>query len=228
MRLGGRWDDKGVFLFYLDLMTDLFQMVVYLCFFVLICTYYGLPLHIMRDLYLTIRSFRTRVADFIRYRRITHNMQERFPDATEEELERSDRVCIICRENMTSAKKLACGHMFHFHCLRSWLERQQTCPTCRAPIEAPDAPTAANAANLAANLANLANLNLDYTSLSGTLSSQLANLGNLASLDLGDTSLSGTLSSELGKLGNLAYLGLGLPALSGTLSSQLANLVNVA
>lgn len=26
-------------------------------------------------------------------------------------------------------KKLPCGHVFHFHCLRSWLERQQSCPT---------------------------------------------------------------------------------------------------
>ena len=39
----------------LELLTDLFHMLVYLAFFVLICTYYGLPLHIMRDLYLTIR-----------------------------------------------------------------------------------------------------------------------------------------------------------------------------
>ena len=29
-----------------------------------------------------IRSFRQRVADFVRYRRITHNMEHRFPDAT--------------------------------------------------------------------------------------------------------------------------------------------------
>ena len=43
LRLGGRWDDKGVFLFYLELITDLFHMVVYLAFFLLICTYYGLP-----------------------------------------------------------------------------------------------------------------------------------------------------------------------------------------
>ena len=55
-------------------------------------------------------------------------MQTAFPDATEEELDAADRICIICREPMTSAKKLRCGHMFHFHCLRSWLERQQTCP----------------------------------------------------------------------------------------------------
>lgn len=30
----------------------------------------------MRDLYATIRNFRTRVADFIRYRRVTTNMNE--------------------------------------------------------------------------------------------------------------------------------------------------------
>ena len=42
MRLGGRWDDKGVYLFYLELITDLFHMLVYLAFFILICTYYGL------------------------------------------------------------------------------------------------------------------------------------------------------------------------------------------
>ena len=37
MRLGGRWDEKGVYLFYLELVTDLFHMLVYLAFFVLIC-----------------------------------------------------------------------------------------------------------------------------------------------------------------------------------------------
>jgi len=93
-------------------------------------------------------------------------MNERYPNATNEELERlSDRTCIICREEMVAVnnnannnndddaepqrnnnedrprqgnnnnnlgdvpKKLPCGHIFHFHCLRSWLERQQSCPT---------------------------------------------------------------------------------------------------
>jgi E3 ubiquitin-protein ligase synoviolin len=31
-------------------------------------------------------------------------------------------------------KKLPCGHIFHFYCLRSWLERQQSCPTCRRSV----------------------------------------------------------------------------------------------
>lgn len=39
---------------------------------------------------------------------------------------------------MVTAKKLICGHLFHMHCLRSWLERQHTCPTCRALVVPPE------------------------------------------------------------------------------------------
>ncbi|KAF3685381.1 ERAD-associated E3 ubiquitin-protein ligase HRD1B [Capsicum annuum] len=95
---------------------------------------YGVPLHLIRELYETFRNFKIRVADYVRYRKITSNMNDRFPDATPEELNASDATCIICREEMTTAKKLICGHLFHVHCLRSWLERQHTCPTCRALV----------------------------------------------------------------------------------------------
>lgn len=32
------------------------------------------------------------------------------------------------------AKKLPCNHIFHVSCLRSWFQRQQTCPTCRLNV----------------------------------------------------------------------------------------------
>lgn len=51
-------------------------------------SYYGLPLHLVRDLYDTFRTFKQRVADFMRYRRLTSNMNDRFVDATPEELSR--------------------------------------------------------------------------------------------------------------------------------------------
>lgn len=35
---------------------------------------------------------------------------------------------------INSSKKLPCGHIFHTVCLRSWFQRQQTCPTCRLNI----------------------------------------------------------------------------------------------
>ncbi|KAL7269778.1 E3 ubiquitin-protein ligase hrd1, partial [Rhizina undulata] len=147
----GGWEEKGTWVFYLELITDLLKLLSYLAFFSIVLKYYGLPLHIIRDLYLTLRSFITRIRDFIRYRRATAHMNSRYPDATAEEVGR-EGVCVICREDMrawtpeaerqvpgtqdqrTRPKKLPCGHVLHFACLRSWLERQQRCPTCRRPV----------------------------------------------------------------------------------------------
>ncbi|XP_058085612.1 ERAD-associated E3 ubiquitin-protein ligase HRD1A-like isoform X2 [Magnolia sinica] len=144
MLMEGQWERKAVYTFYLELVRDLLHLSMYLCFFLLIFVYYGLPLNLIREIYETFRNFKVRVADYIRYRKITSNMNERFPDATSEELDAGDATCIICREEMIKAKKLLCGHLFHVHCLRSWLERQHTCPTCRALVVPPEnglAPT---------------------------------------------------------------------------------------
>lgn len=68
-------------------------------------------------------------------RRAIHNMNTLYPDVTPEELQNLDNVCIICREEMvTASKKLPCNHIFHTSCLRSWFQRQQTCPTCRMDV----------------------------------------------------------------------------------------------
>ncbi|RHZ61139.1 E3 ubiquitin-protein ligase HRD1 [Aspergillus thermomutatus] len=156
------WEEKGRWIFYLDLLTDFFKLTVYLSFFAILFMFYGLPIHILRDVVVTIRSFGRRIMDFVRYRNATRDMNERYPDATPEEVARED-VCIICREEMAHwqepagageggaapaqprtpiperlrPKKLPCGHILHFSCLRSWLERQQNCPTCRRPVTAP-------------------------------------------------------------------------------------------
>eukprot|EP01135_Chromosphaera_perkinsii_P011709 Nk52_evm32s2474 gene=Nk52_evmTU32s2474 len=139
------WDNKSMYLFYLELVVDFLKLSVYMSFFTIILKFYGLPLHIVRDLYVTFKSFLKRVNDMIQYRRATANMNERYPDATAEELTAADNTCIICREDMVVAKKLPCGHVFHLHCLRSWLERQQTCPTCRSPVLQSNATAAAAA-----------------------------------------------------------------------------------
>lgn len=138
MLMEGQWEKKPIYTFYLEFVRDLLHLSMYLCFFLVIFMNYGVPLHLIRELYETLRNFKIRVADYIRYRKITSNMNDRFPDATAEEIDVSDATCIICREEMTTAKKLLCGHLFHVHCLRSWLERQHTCPTCRALVVPPE------------------------------------------------------------------------------------------
>ncbi|KAL9044805.1 MAG: hypothetical protein Q9214_002084 [Letrouitia sp. 1 TL-2023] len=152
------WEEKGKFIFYLDLMTaapDFLKLVLYLTFFCVLCVFYGMPIHIIRDVALTIRSFVKRVRDFIKYRQATDDMNSRYPDAPAQEI---DGDCIICREELRPwqtdpaptdrtdrqalptvderlrPKKLPCGHILHLGCLRSWLLRQQMCPTCRRPV----------------------------------------------------------------------------------------------
>ncbi|RKP38596.1 hypothetical protein BJ085DRAFT_12473, partial [Dimargaris cristalligena] len=147
------WEGKSMYIFFVELVADFGQLMLYLAFFGLITSYYGLPFHIIFNIYATLRSFINKCRDLIRYRRATRNMNERYPTVSADELaELRDPTCIICREEMTASptanmtnppdpssqaeipKRLPCGHIFHFNCLRSWLERQQTCPTCRRTV----------------------------------------------------------------------------------------------
>lgn len=136
------FEQRSTVLFYLDFFVDLFKLLIYTGFFIVVMSYYGLPIHIIRDLYVTILSFTKRVKDMIKYHQIMSSLQTRYPDVTAEELEAcNDPTCIICREEMvTEVKRLPCGHFFHFKCLKSWLERQQVCPTCRKSVLDAPAP----------------------------------------------------------------------------------------
>ncbi|XP_067134577.1 E3 ubiquitin-protein ligase RNF128-like [Centruroides vittatus] len=43
-------------------------------------------------------------------------------------------ICAICREQFKerdNIRQLPCEHIFHPDCLRPWLQRRRTCPTCR-------------------------------------------------------------------------------------------------
>lgn len=143
LRRENPWENKSMYIFYIDLIREFFVLVCYIVFFAVIVHRYGLPLHLIRDLYVTFRSFIQHCRDLIHYKKATRNMNERYPNATAEDLTESDNICIICREEMTIQadnnssdvpKKLRCGHIFHLRCLKSWLERQQSCPTCRCSL----------------------------------------------------------------------------------------------
>ena len=43
----GRWEQKGIYVFYLQLLTDLLHLFVYLVFFTITFANYGLPLHLV-------------------------------------------------------------------------------------------------------------------------------------------------------------------------------------
>lgn len=135
MRTDTPWENKAVFLLYTELFIGFIKVILYVLFVVIMAKFYALPMFVFRPMFFTIRNFKKALSDVIMSRRAIRNMNTLYPDATPEELRLSDNICIICREDMINhSKKLPCGHIFHTTCLRSWFQRQQTCPTCRLNI----------------------------------------------------------------------------------------------
>ncbi|KAF2459600.1 hypothetical protein BDY21DRAFT_420104 [Lineolata rhizophorae] len=154
------WEKKGQCLFIVDIISDFVKLLLFSAYFIILVLFSVTPIHLLRDLYLTFRAFAGRVRSYFRYIEATRDMQRRYPDATPEDLA-TESTCIICRSDMycggietqglgangevdeatmralgerQKPKKLPCGHILHFGCLRSWLERQQVCPTCRSSV----------------------------------------------------------------------------------------------
>jgi len=71
-------------------------------------------------------------------RAATHSLDSTFPDATEKALLADDAECAICRDRLSAAKQLPCGHLFHLPCLRAWLQQSGhdnfKCPICRRAL----------------------------------------------------------------------------------------------
>lgn len=68
------------------------------------------------------------------YLRVIEKMEKKFPWASKEELVDSDK-CAVCWEKLDEARRLPCSHIFHHNCLRSWLEQDTSCPTCRKSLQ---------------------------------------------------------------------------------------------
>lgn len=65
-------------------------------------------------------------------------IHSRFPAFThvkiivDSNLQEVDSLCSICYEQ--GDYQLACGHIFHKHCIQTWKRHQLSCPLCRACI----------------------------------------------------------------------------------------------
>jgi len=140
-RLIHPWKDhKATLIFAVELQAQAAKFTFYLTFFAIVMTYYGLPINLIREVYMSFHSLKTRLVAFNKYRKLMSSMN-RFSNPTIEDLE-EEHTCIICRDEMTveTSKRLpGCGHIFHKSCLREWLVQQQTCPTCRGDISSNEA-----------------------------------------------------------------------------------------
>lgn len=58
---------------------------------------------------------------------------------THEQLMSAGDTCPICHDDYTAPVRLGCGHIFCELCIAAWLDRDHTCPLCRAKVS--DEPT---------------------------------------------------------------------------------------
>ncbi|XP_051510823.1 E3 ubiquitin-protein ligase AMFR isoform X3 [Myxocyprinus asiaticus] len=132
----GSWDDKEVYIYYTDFIMDMGILCLDLMHHIHMLLYWNswfsvADLIILTQLRVMSQEMQHRLLRHKTYLHIFHVMDIRFSMATLEELASHDDRCAICLEKMRTACKLPCGHLFHMSCLRSWLEQDMSCPTCR-------------------------------------------------------------------------------------------------
>ncbi|XP_048402398.1 autocrine motility factor receptor a isoform X2 [Stegostoma tigrinum] len=135
----GTWESKGTYVYYTDFIMELNLLSVDLMHHIHMLLFGNIwlsmaSLVIFMQLRYLFHEVQRRLKRHKNYLRVVGNMEARFAAATPEELASNNDDCAICWDSMQSARKLPCGHLFHNSCLRSWLEQDTSCPTCRMSL----------------------------------------------------------------------------------------------
>ncbi|KAM6300477.1 E3 ubiquitin-protein ligase AMFR-like [Aegotheles albertisi] len=139
----GTWEGKGTYVYYTDFVMELTLLSLDLMHHIHMLFFGNIwlsmaSLVIFTHLHYLFQKMQRRIRRHKNYLRAVGNMEARFAVATPEELAANNDDCAICWDSMQSARKLPCGHLFHNSCLRSWLEQDTSCPTCRMSLNITD------------------------------------------------------------------------------------------
>uniref|UniRef100_A0A8C7F3Z9 E3 ubiquitin-protein ligase AMFR n=1 Tax=Oncorhynchus kisutch TaxID=8019 RepID=A0A8C7F3Z9_ONCKI len=135
----GTWESKGSYVYYTDFIMELSMLSLDLMHHIHMLLFGNIwlsmaSLVIFMQLRYLFHEVQRRIRRHKNYLRVINNMEARFAVATAEELVANNDDCAICWDTMQTARKLPCGHLFHNSCLRSWLEQDTSCPTCRMSL----------------------------------------------------------------------------------------------
>ncbi|KAM9301909.1 E3 ubiquitin-protein ligase AMFR [Gastrophryne carolinensis] len=139
----GTWEGKGTYVYYTDFVMELSHLSADLMHHIHMLLFGNIwlsmaSLVIFMQLRHLFHELQRRLRRHKNYLRVVGNMEAHFAVATPEELEANNDDCAICWDSMLAARKLPCGHLFHNSCLRSWLEQDTSCPTCRMSLNMAD------------------------------------------------------------------------------------------
>ncbi|KAM9570710.1 E3 ubiquitin-protein ligase AMFR isoform 2-T2 [Salvelinus alpinus] len=135
----GTWESKGSYVYYTDFVMELALLGLDLMHHIHMLLFGNIwlsmaSLVIFMQLRYLFHEVQKRIRRHKNYLRVINNMEARFAVATSDELVANNDDCAICWDSMMTARKLPCGHLFHNSCLRSWLEQDTSCPTCRMSL----------------------------------------------------------------------------------------------
>ncbi len=135
------WANRSLYLLYGKLGMDVLKLAIYVLYFFILFNFYGMPIIMVRDLMRAYIDVQKEATNLLASRRLRSQMHRLFKTPTPADLMAHDPTCVVCTEDilpteeeLSRAKMLDCGHIFHISCLLLWWERQQICPTCRADI----------------------------------------------------------------------------------------------
>ncbi|XP_054162781.1 E3 ubiquitin-protein ligase AMFR-like [Oppia nitens] len=136
----GVWENRASMAYYTELLFELSTLIIDFCHHLHMLFWGNIILSmaslvILMQLRYLFYEINRRIRKHKNYLQVVRLMESNFPMATNEELEKNNDDCAICWDRMESARKLPCGHLFHNSCLRSWLEQDTSCPTCRTPLK---------------------------------------------------------------------------------------------
>jgi hypothetical protein len=131
-----QWTEKGFVFKIISFVFDFIVLLLNIKLFMYIISRQQFPLYLLSEIIDTFVRLGKSIQLFIQSRQLISKLK-RLPDvnAPTDLAAGVDKTCIICLEEITQAKKLKCGHIFHLNCLRRWLEQNVQCPTCRDKIE---------------------------------------------------------------------------------------------
>ncbi|QQP57846.1 Synoviolinlike [Caligus rogercresseyi] len=158
------WHNKPIYMLYAELIIGFIKFLLYSIFILITLRIYTIPLFAIRPMYINMRALKKTFVGIVSSYQAIHIMDAHYGEATPEQLAAADSLCTICRDEMMASetKILPCNHIFHKSCLRSWFQRQQTCPTCRHDvIQSFRRQRQANESNNNNNNANTNNVNND-------------------------------------------------------------------
>ena len=134
----GVWEQRGTYVYYTEFCTDVLVLLATLGHYVHILIVHGVSFTLIDAILLlnmrvVFNNLRSKLTSYKNYIKLIKNMEQFYTTITIDSSNNNnyDDICAICHDKMTVAKQLPCNHIFHYSCLRSWLEHHSSCPTCR-------------------------------------------------------------------------------------------------